>query len=58
MLTPYTLDYSNLPNLSITLQDLAINKRPFHKIVIGYIHSFQGNTNVSDYQKIELGFAF
>ena len=58
MLTPYTLDYSNLPSPSITLQDLAIDKKPFHKIVIGYIHSFQGNSNVSDYQKTELGFAF
>lgn len=58
MLTPYTLDYSGLPNPAITIQDLAINAKPFHKLVIGYLHAFQGNTNISDYQKTDFGFAW
>ena len=55
MLTPYTLDYSALPSPSISIQDLAINERYFHKIVIGILHSAQGNTNSSKYNRTENG---
>jgi len=58
MLTPFTLNYSGLPDPSINIQDLAINKRPFHKLVIGLLHSAQGNTNSSEYNRTENGFAF
>lgn len=58
MLTPYTLSYSGLPDPSINIQDLAINKRPFHKLVIGLLYSAQGNTNSSGYNITESGFAF
>jgi len=58
MLTPFTLSYTGLPDPSINIQDLAINRRPFHKLVIGILHSAQGNTNSSEYNRTESGFAF
>ena len=58
MLTPYTLDYSSLPSPSIDIQDLAINRQPFHKLVYGLLYSIQGNTNSSNYQRTENGFAW
>lgn len=58
MLTPYTLSYSGLPDLAINIQDLTINRKPFHKLVIGILHSAQGNTNSSKFQRTESGFAF
>ena len=56
MLTPFTLDYSSLPNPSINIQQLAISRQPFHKLVIGILHSAQGNTNSSQFNKTENGF--
>jgi len=58
MLTPYTLDFSNLPSASVSIQDLAINRKPFHKLVLGFLYSAQGNTSSSSYQKTEGGFAY
>lgn len=59
MLDAYTLSYSDLPfSLPLNIQDLAINRKPFHKLVIGILHSAQGNTNSSEYQRTENGFVF
>ena len=57
MITPYTLSYSGLPDPAINIQDLAIDRKPFHKLVIGLLHSAQGNTNSSKSQRTESGFA-
>ena len=58
MLTAFTLDYSSLPSPSVTIQDLSINRKPFHKIVIGILHSAQGNTKSSAYHRTESGAAY
>ena len=58
MLTPYTLSYDNLPDPSINIQDLAVSRKPFHKLVIGLLWSAQGNTNTTSYNRTEGGFAF
>jgi len=58
MITPYTLSYSGLPDLAININDLAIDRKPFHKLVIGILHSAQGNTNSSKFQRTESGFVF
>ena len=58
MITPYTLSYSGLPDLAINIKDLAIDRKPFHKLVIGILHSAQGNTNNSKFQRTESGFVF
>jgi len=58
MITPYTLSYSNLPDPSISIQDLAINRKPFNKLVIGFLHSIQGNTSSSQSKRTETGFSF
>ena len=41
MITPYTLSYSDLPDPSISIQDLAINRKPFNKLVMGFLHGIQ-----------------
>tara|TARA_B110000879_G_scaffold207690_1_gene291840 strand:+ start:30 stop:1256 length:1227 start_codon:yes stop_codon:yes gene_type:complete len=58
MITPYTLSYSGLPNSTININDLAIDRKPFHKLVIGILHSAQGNTNSSKFKRTESGIAF
>ena len=57
MLTPYTLSYDYLPDPTINIQDLAINRKPFHKLVFGLLWSAQGNTNTTKYNKTESGLA-
>ena len=58
MITPYTLSYSDLPDPSISIQDLVINRKPFNKLVIGFLHSIQGNTSSSQSKRTETGFSF
>jgi hypothetical protein len=58
MLDEYMIDYSSLNPLSINIQDLAISRKPFHKLVFGLLWSAQGNTNTSAYNRTESGFAF
>jgi len=59
MLDAYTLSYSDLPfGLPPSIQNLATQRQPFHKLVIGILHSAQGNTNSSEYNRTENGFVF